>query len=297
VGFKRIRREELIEEKWNSCIETTERYRLYAQLWFLDLVCVSGWDVLVWDDYRAVFPLPISGKLGLSFLQNPNLMQQVDVYGNITHEEQLDLELYITKTYKYIALSTSFKPSTFHKITKRTNLFLPVDDYLDSKPSSTLRNNLKRALKDKLTLKYESDYKNGLKFLKEHFHLTGHIPNEKEWQFYESVMRIANKKKASKFIFVMKEDVPIQFSFWIIGQNTAYYLLNISSPEGRKSGASHFAIHQFITENKNTIKLIDFEGSSIDGVKRFYKSFGAQEESYYLSQVNHLPFFLKWFKK
>lgn len=297
MSFKRINREALNIEKWTSCIQTNERYRLYSQVWFLDLVCHSDWDILVWDDYRAVFPLPISGKFGISFLQNPNLLQQIDIYGSVSDIERKQFEEYLSSTYKFIALSTSRKLLRFNTFIKRTNLYLKTEQYLQLKPSSTLRNNLKKAAKQNLSLKIESNYKRGLVFLKEHFHLTGHNPDDNEWGFYEQIMEKAYDLKKAKFIFVLKNNKPVQFSFWIVEEGFAYYLLNISSPEGRLCGASHFAIHQFIQENKSSIHCVDFEGSSIEGVKRFYKTFGAKEEYYYLSRQNNLPFFLKWFKK
>lgn len=295
MSFKRIKSSEINPEKWMSCINKMDSHSLYAQMWFLDLVCLNGWNALVWDDYRVVFPMPMAGKLGYSFLDNPNLLQQIDLYGDIKKEDRKELRTYIQKEFQYIVLSTS--SPLFNENEEKINLVLNTNVYLDSKPSSTLRNNLKKANKNKLELVSDNSLTKGLIFLKEHFHLTGHIPNSKEWAFYESIMNECHKNGKGQFQFVMKEGIPIQFSFWIVEQNTAYYLLNISNPEGRKCGASHFAIHQFIENNKNQVDLIDFEGSSIEGVKRFYKSFGAIEEIYYVFKENRLPFYLKWFKK
>lgn len=295
MSYKRIKSSEIDSKKWDLCTKKTGRYRLYAQIWFLDLVCINGWEALIWDDYRAVFPMPKAKKLYLSFLDNPNLLQQIDVYGELFSDEKQEFQNFIRNQFDFIVLSTTHK--IFDTNLEKINLVLNVNSYLTSKPSSTLRNNLKKASNNNLQLSSETGYKNGLLFLKQYFHLTGHNPDNKEWNFYESIMKACEKNGKGRFQFVMKDGKPVQFSFWIVEQNTAYYLLNISNPEGRNYGASHFAIHQFMVDNQQEVDLIDFEGSSIEGVKRFYKSFGAIEETYFVYKENRLPFFLKWFKK
>lgn len=294
MGYKCIHRSEISLEKWEECAQNSGRYRLYNQLWYLDIVSNGNWQALVWDDYRVVFPLPISGKFGLNFLQNPNLVQQLDFLGQVTEQDINEFREFVKAHYTFIALSTS--QLIYPDQAERCNLTLDTNEYILSKPSSTLRNNLKKATKAKLELKSMEFYEQGLDFLKTHFHLTGTQPDEAEWRFYEAVMKGVQKEGKAKFMFLLKEDKPVQFAFWIVEHNTAYYLLNISNKEGRTCGASHFAIDEFIRQNPN-VSLIDFEGSSIEGVKRFYKSFGAKEESYYLHKINKLPFFLKWFKK
>ncbi len=294
MGYKCIHRSEIDSEKWEKCARNSGRYRLYNQLWYLDIVCNGNWQALIWDDYRAVFPLPISGKFGLNFLQNPNLVQQLNILGDVGLNDIDELKTFIGVHYKFVALSTS--QPLFKVCTERCNLILDTEIYLSSKPSSTLRNNLKKAHRNRLELKSVDTYHEGLHFLKTHFHLTGTHPNEGEWIFYEDVMKGVEKAGKAKFMFLLKDDIPVQFAFWIVEDNTAYYLLNISNEEGRTCGASHFAIDEFIRQNPH-LQLIDFEGSSIEGVRRFYKSFGARYEPYYLYKQNTLPFFLKWFKK
>lgn len=296
MGYKCVHRSEIDPQKWQICVNKSNRHRLYNQFWYLDIVCNKEWQALVWDDYRAIFPLPISGKFGLAFLQNPNLVQQLDILGDIRSTDYSDCRNFIENQYKFTAISTSTELFKNKSIT-RSNLILEPRIYLSSKVGSTLRNNLKKASKNNLQLKEVNTYQEGLKFLKTHFHLTGVTPSEKEWLFYEEVMKAVGNAGKAKFVFVLKDDKPVQFAFWIVEEFTAYYFLNISNEEGRLCGASHFAIDAFIRTIGKDVTLLDFEGSSIEGVKRFYKSFGAQEESYFLYKNNRLPFFLKWFKK
>ncbi len=43
--------------------------------------------------------------------------------------------------------------------------------------------------------------------------------------------------------------------------------------------------------------ILDFEGSSIPGLARFYKGFGANPSNFFLLKYNNLPFPFKYFKK
>jgi hypothetical protein len=42
--------------------------------------------------------------------------------------------------------------------------------------------------------------------------------------------------------------------------------------------------------------ILDFEGSEIPGIARFFKSFGAEKFHYYRLKMNRLPWFIKLIK-
>ena len=52
-----------------------------------------------------------------------------------------------------------------------------------------------------------------------------------------------------------------------------------------------FLIDNFIKNNAETDFLLDFEGSNIEGVQRFYKGFGAENQNYI--HIYYKPFSLK----
>jgi hypothetical protein len=57
-----------------------------------------------------------------------------------------------------------------------------------------------------------------------------------------------------------------------------------------------YLIDLFIQSNSGKPAFIDFEGSSIDSIARFYQSFGAENLPYYNIKKNMLPWWLKWKK-
>ncbi|MDD4149450.1 MAG: hypothetical protein PHE33_05425, partial [Bacteroidales bacterium] len=78
--------------------------------------------------------------------------------------------------------------------------------------------------------------------------------------------------------------------FLIKWKNKVYYLMPSSSDKGKESQAMILLLNEFIEQNSETNIILDFEGSSILGVERFYKSFGAKAELYPAINYNGLPF-------
>ena len=55
--------------------------------------------------------------------------------------------------------------------------------------------------------------------------------------------------------------------------------------------------HQFINHNLSKNWVLDFGGSNIETVARFYKSFGAKDYIYLQVKQNNLPKLVSWIKK
>jgi hypothetical protein len=69
-------------------------------------------------------------------------------------------------------------------------------------------------------------------------------------------------------------------AFFVLWKNRFYYLLPVSTPQGKKVRAMRFLIDRFIAEFAGQNYVIDFEGSSVPSVAQFYQSFGALPEFY-----------------
>ena len=75
------------------------------------------------------------------------------------------------------------------------------------------------------------------------------------------------------------------------------YLNPASNTDGRKSSAMFFLINNFISANAGQSMILDFEGSMVPGVARFYRGFGAEPELYFPLKINRLPVLLRWIKR
>ena len=60
------------------------------------------------------------------------------------------------------------------------------------------------------------------------------------------------------------------------------YLFSAVSSEGKEKNVASLLLNSLIKEFSNTARILDFEGSQISGIATFFKSFGAEKETYFL---------------
>jgi len=58
-----------------------------------------------------------------------------------------------------------------------------------------------------------------------------------------------------------------------------------------------FLLDEFIRKYAEKNVILDFEGSMIPGLARYYEGFGAIAGKYQQIISNHLPFYIRWIKK
>lgn len=64
-------------------------------------------------------------------------------------------------------------------------------------------------------------------------------------------------------------------------QSKIIYLFGASSDAGKNTGAMALLFDLFIQEKSGQNLVLDFEGSNIESLARFYKGFGGKEAYYY----------------
>jgi hypothetical protein len=62
-----------------------------------------------------------------------------------------------------------------------------------------------------------------------------------------------------------------------------------SNESGRRSGAMAFNIDHILKKHQETNLILDFEGSMIPTIARFYKSFGAEPQIYQSLSYKRFP--------
>ena len=85
--------------------------------------------------------------------------------------------------------------------------------------------------------------------------------------------------------------------FFVTSNQKCIYLAASSNQTGIEKSAMFLLIDTFIQNTSEKKLILDFEGSNIRGVARFYAGFGATTETYYSVHQNHLRKLLRIFKK
>ena len=99
----------------------------------------------------------------------------------------------------------------------------------------------------------------------------------------------------SKGIFTKNNDMIASVAF-LTYKNRLIFMIGTGNELGREYGAMYFLFDNIIYQFAGHNMFLDFEGSEIESIARFFKGFGSDKVNYYRLKLNRLPFFLKWLK-
>ncbi len=290
-------------EKWDLCLEQASNSLVYGYSWYLNQVSPE-WDALVLDDYHAVMPLTQSRKYFISYLFQPFFTQQLGVFAKtqINQDLILDFVSAIPSKFKFIEISLNeqnYFLSENYKLIKRKNYLLnlnkPYDKLVKDYNNQALRN-LKKSRKQEIELR-TIQFKEVITFYRIHkSEVTLGVKSE-DYQALESLMEVAWKrgKLFSKGVFSKSGEL-LACGCFLMQKGRIIFLIGTSSASGRETGAMHYLMDSIIFQFANHKMLLDFEGSEIPGIARFYKSFGAIKTHYFRLKKNRLPWLIRLFK-
>jgi hypothetical protein len=300
--LKYLKQEEIDYQKYDDCISRAPNSRVYAASWFLDRTA-KMWDALVWGDYEFVMPLPFRRKLGISYLYQPIYCQQLGIFPAppepVAHE--FIIALYRKFKYSDIQLNALDLPVTTGneiRFSGRKNYLLHLEtDYKNiyaGYTTNTRRNIAKAAGKnleysDGVALEEYLEFKRNNLIVK--------LP-ESGFQKLKSIMAYSLHHGFGKISGVYSSENTLCaaacFCRW---KNRLVYLNAVSDNEGKENRAMFFLIDHFIKSTAGKNLTLDFEGSMLPGVARFFAGFGAAPEMYYQLSFNRLPFPVNLIKK
>jgi hypothetical protein len=79
-------------------------------------------------------------------------------------------------------------------------------------------------------------------------------------------------------------------------KNRYVFLKSGVTGEGKSNGYMHLLFDDFISKHAGTPVELDFGGSSVESVARFYKNFGAKDCVYLQVKRNRLSRLANWIK-
>jgi hypothetical protein len=300
-----VERKNIDDKKWNGCVHFAENDFAYAYTWYLDNIA-DNWFGLIWGDYEMVMPLIWNKKYGIEYLYQPFFTQQLGIFcpkkpGEETIRKFLNA---IPSRFKFIEINLNYLnkvEANGFETTERRNLVLNLErtyTEIQQRYSDNLKRNLKKARQSKL-------------------HIHTHIKPEKLVDFYAQQTGRKIKEWQPKLKHVLhriiynslhysmgllcavynEQGKIIAVNFFLYSKKRIINLLPAASEDGKKTHAMSYLLDYIIQTHCNKQMVLDFEGSNIESVARFYRSFGAEEQNYFLLKRNTLPWFVKIFKR
>jgi hypothetical protein len=289
------------KKKWDQLITHAPGGTLYAQSWYLDAVS-PGWEALVAGDYARIMPLTARSRFGFNYLYQPLLSQQLGIFSraHLKPDEVDEFLSAIPPSFKLveITLNDQNPPGSLFPVEKqvtcRLNLSRPYTQ-IQEKYSENTRRNLKKAPLDSLRFRTNITLPEFLDLLKQDkgagSNILGLAKNR------PALLRLvpAMLNRNAGMICGVKNRHGDLLAAALIGQDKGYhyYLAPAKNDEGRETRAMFFLIDRYIHLHAGLPATLDFEGSNIESVSRFYKGYGASSFNYTSLRINRLPWPLK----
>ncbi len=294
-------RSNINDELWDNCVANSINSLVYANTWYLDAI-VENWDAYVWEEegvYTAVFPIPNRSKFGLKYVYPPFFIQQLGLFSiNDNIEDYTKVALaQLELDFKFTELSLNWK-SKQGEI--KTNVVLSLNksyDDLLTGFSTNHKRNIKKAQKANHSYKSDIEVDSIVNNFRNDKGAEISTLKESDYKSFLKLCSIAKEKQTLITRGIFENDVLITGAVLMKFEKRLIFLFSGNSSEGKASGGLFNLLNLVIEEFAGSDLLLDFEGSMNEGLARFYKGFGGEEECYYFYKNNNLPTVLKWLKK
>jgi effector-binding domain-containing protein len=271
----------------------------YGLFEYLNAVCESQWDALIYNDYEAVFPLPFKKKFGIKYIIQPVFCQQLGAFGsnvNVSTNDflsaipkrflrvRLQLNPYFDQTNEVESIQT--KPAgiiaSSRKLTTKTNMTIQLSQPLDY--NKDCKKNLHRLAE--LPIEYKINAISIREAIDTYRKAWGKQNPEIEDEHYQLFANACTEKLSFTVTAHHQKEGDLLGAaiFLITPENTKrslHYVCAGPTEAGKSIGVMHGVIDFILNRYQGENMLFDFEGSSIASVASFYKKFGANEEPFF----------------
>lgn len=280
---------------------------IFSRDWWMDAVCgESSWDVILiskGNEVSAALPYYFTMREGKKVIVQPPLTQKNGIWikypANQKYFKRLGFEkeimnavideianlnlLSYNQNYSYeITNWLPFYWRSFSQFTRYTyvienlNNLDNVFDGIDPKTRNQIRK-AEKLLTVKEDLSVEEFYKiNTMTFSRQDMKIPYTLYLVK--RIYEG----CSKNSCVKIFSAEDSEGNLHGAVFIVwDENSAYYLLGGTNPEFKNSDANSLLIWKAIQFASTVTKKFDFEGSMIEPIERFFRSFGAVQKPYF----------------
>lgn len=266
---------------WDETLGKSGNQFGYAYSWYLNIVS-PGWEALIVKDYEYIMPLPVKRKYGIPYIVQPALTQQLGIFSNSEITKEIIQQFISAIPYYSYEINLNDCNAGQEEIISRTNYVLSLQssyEEIAGKYSKNTIRNIHKAEKSGLIVDETIDKEDFVYF---YFSIEKNYTNIRE----DLLQKLLIKGTALGLINIRgirnSENKLIAALCILKSERRIIYLVPVSNEEGKKSSAMFMLLDSIVKSNAATECLLDFEGSEIEGVARFYKGFGAVNRPYYV---------------
>ncbi len=304
MKIKYLKQKEIDVKKWDKCISGSINGLVYAYSWYLDVVN-ENWEALVYGDYETVMPLTNKRKFGISYLYQPAFTQQLGIFSLKQLSEQIVGEFIhaIPAKYKFIEInlnkfnliSTEKRLKVEQKVTYELELIRDYENIFRHYKKNAIRN-IRKATKNKISVVQGLQPNQVINLIQSSGNPQGYT--EKEIAVIRRLIAASARKSSGLLYGAYSQNNSLcAAGLFVYSNSKACFILSVANEEAKQTGAMFLLVDEFIKQFASRNMILDFEGSMIDGIARFYAGFGAKPYNYPAIKINNLFFPLRLFKK
>jgi lipid II:glycine glycyltransferase (peptidoglycan interpeptide bridge formation enzyme) len=277
---KHLQNNDIDYTRWDKCISQSGNQLTYAFSWYLDIVS-PNWEALVTEDYEYLMPLPVKYKYGLPYIVQPFMTQQLGIFSKHIIDEKVVKQF--IKELPSLSYELNLNECNFlSDAVEFPNYILDLnqsDEQLTSHYSKNTKRNIDKATKLELSIRTDLSPNDFLIFYNS-------VDKNNVPEHLSVIKDLLEKGKAENAMILYgvysAENNLIAALCLMHSAKRITYLLPTSNQEGKDSSAMFFLVDKIIRKEANKNIILDFEGSRIEGIARFYKGFGAKNKPYYI---------------
>lgn len=302
LRLRYIPHSEIDFEKWDACVSSHPAPQPYGFSWYLNWTS-GNWNALVHGDYEIVFPIFPRKKWGVQFSTRPYGTQQLGPYSKLPMQSNWTKQC-VNAAMEHVRYAEFFLshhapiPAEWTPI-ELPNLELATNksyDELLAGYSSQTRRNLKKAQRAGLEFAQWVEPKDVRQLW------TGHVQektaiSQAQLEGLMKVLDFCYYQKRAEVIGLRDEyNALVASQVWVRYEGRLSLLMNAATAEAKALGAPTLLIDHIIEKYAGTPWVLDFEGSAINGLYRFYSGFGAINTPFHMHVENRLPWPLSMLK-
>jgi hypothetical protein len=284
-----FRHHEIDRSAYDECILKSLQGTVYAMSWYLDTVS-PGWELLATEDYGTVMPVPVKKKFGLAYSMQPHLCQQLGVFSTTPVNDGAIADFIKHIPYSYYRLQLNAGNTLENrKVRLLQNYLLDLGrsyEEIREKYKTNCQRNIRKSETGNLQVFQATDPDKYVDVLVRN---ASGRPIIKLLPLLKKLIESAGRNTQTEIWHVRNNSGDILscalFLYW---KNRVYYMVPVSTPQGRKQQSMSFLIDRFIRRHATSGLMLDFEGSSIPNIARYYEGFGAFRENYPLATEENL---------
>ncbi len=288
-------------KKWNDCIKNSQLgipNLCFARFEYLQSICNGQWGALIllnFDEskYLNVMPLPFRKKWGfIHYIYQPYFCQQLGVFGELTHYCIDDFIEHIPKRFFRMHLNIHGGIGIPKKSQKRTNFILPAPHDPKKTFNKDALKNLRKLNQHTIEYVQSNDYQTILKIYDEAWGEQSGLEWFNDYKHFENALNMIDSNRIySILVYEQGTSNPLAGAIFLqsglpnTDSHRLHYVCGGALKKGRDLGIVHGIIEHVCLKFPNSI--IDFEGSNIPSVAKFYQKFGPIDEPYYSLSINY----------